>query len=200
METQDSGGELSIRKSNRKREHVAAATYEAAYKNLFSFMDDHPKWGKKMKARLYFVIVNGPEKGKTISFKGGLLKDDAGDWFVGAKSKLADAIRTVTGGDEDIGDRHRGRRVLCSVKNGEGASGPYHYIEKLLPATDGGRPTDESRSLTAKRENRADGPTGDTTPEPDAETNGHQQPVAAAVTNGGGESLLNELTELSDFG
>lgn len=160
------------------------ATYEAEYSGLSVFMDESP-WGTKKAARLYFTITRGQYKGKKASFKGFFFQDNETKvWVVGGRSKLAEAIRGVTGGTT-IDKSHKGVKVFITIKNKTSKKGNvFSLIDKIIP-----KPKDESEAPVASNA------------QPAAKLNvgSGPAPAAAPKADDSDKGLLDDLTELSDF-
>ena len=128
-------GDLNI-ESERVYPVVEDGTYEADYKGYKPFKEDGI-YGHKEGVRLQFQITKGPFKGQYVSFKGTFFQDNqSGKWNIGRKSKLAEAIRTITGG-EKLNKGHEGTRVYIVVtvnttKTGKNAGKRYSNVSMIL--------------------------------------------------------------------
>ena len=197
---------VSISDKNLETPKVAYddGTYEASYNGLSVFMEDTP-WGNKKRARLYFIFTRGKYKGLKTSFRGDFLEDkESGGWLVGSKSKLAAAIRAVTGGDKTIDEGHKGRRVFVKIvkKTKKDGTGQYSLVEEVIAAPDDeegvsdaaqsmAQPAQAPRQQVAQAVRTVQPATPLVTPAAKPKV-----PPAAVESSGG---LLDDLTELSDF-
>jgi hypothetical protein len=152
-------------------------TYEAKYTGLRVFMDKSP-WGEKKAARLYFQVTRGKYKGSKASFKGFFIQDPETDaWVVGSKSKLAEAIRNVTGGSKTLDRSHEGVAVFINIKNKPTKKGTnFCFIDAIIP-----KPSDDREQAAPKAG-----------PKPEAT-------AAAAKEKSSGGDLISDLDALSDF-
>ena len=106
-------GDLSV-EAPRVYKEVPDGTYQAVYKGFKPYKEDG-LWGHKEGVRLHFNITKGPFKDEFVTFKGAYFQNrDTGGYSIGNKSKLADAIRNVTGG-EKLNAGHVGTNVLIVV-------------------------------------------------------------------------------------
>lgn len=174
-------------------------TYEAEYQRMKIFMDN-TQWGEKKCARLYFRVTRGKYKDQQTSFKGTFFQDnETKAWVVGSKSKLADAIRAVTGG-KTLSAEHVGTKVFVVVKKKVSkTNNPYSFVESIIPrpAEEGEETLSQAAEATAKP---AAAPAVATAPRPvQAAPKPAARPAVPAPTTDASESLLADLTELSDF-
>ena len=185
-ETNLSDDSLSISDVKLGGPIVDDGTYEAAYTGLEVGMGDSKLYGPKKYAKLHFDVQRGKFRGRKLSFRNNFVQDpETQQWVVGSKSKLADAIRTITGG-QNLNKSHIGTTVFITVKNEPSKKGDgkvYSYIVAIIP-----KPSDE------------DGDTKAAVAAPAA----RQATVAPAVKIAPkpavkSEGLLDDLTELSDF-
>ena len=128
-------GDLNIA-SEKVYPVVEDGTYEADYKGYKPFQEDGI-YGHKEGVRLQFQITKGPFKGQYVAFKGTFFQDNqSGKWNIGHKSKLAEAIRTLTGG-ERLNKGHEGTRVyivvtVATTKTGKNAGKRYSNVSMVL--------------------------------------------------------------------
>ena len=173
-------------------------TYEAEYQKLKVFMDNTP-WGEKKCARIYFKITRGKYKDQMTSYKGTFFFDEnANAWVVGGKSKLADAIRALTGG-KNLTPEHVGTKVFVVVKKNvsKKTGNPYSFVETIItrPSDDGETLTQAAASAAAPAPARQAAPA----PRPAQAPRPAARPVVPAPTEDSSDGLLSDLTELSDF-
>lgn len=178
------------------RKTIPAGTYEAEYRGFKLAMEQTAQWGEKKTCRLMFKIVTGPMKDSVTSYKKFMVKTNAGQWVVGGKTDLAEAIRTIAGGD-DLKPEHVGRRFFIKVTNRKGkkideTTGQpkvYDDIESFLQVPAG---------QETKVEAPAPAPAAQAAPaQAAAKPTPAQTPVPAGAPADNG--LLDNLTELSDF-
>jgi len=177
-----------------------AGTYEAVYEKLSVFMDN-TQWGEKKAARLYFKITRGKYKDQVTSFKGTFFEDkETNGWVIGSKSKLADAIKAVTGGG-NISPANAGTKVFVKVdqKVSKKTGNPYSFVEAVFPA-----PSDDETLAEATQSVQT--PVARPVQAVRPVTGGQVQapkpvakPAIPAPVADSGDGLLADLTELSDF-
>jgi hypothetical protein len=175
------------------RTTIPEGTYEAEYRGFKAFMDTTP-WDQKEKkvCRLMFKICVGPQKDQITSYKRIMVKTNDGRWVVGGKTDLAEAIRTVTGGTDNLTPEFVGRRFFIKVKNKKsktphkesGEFRTYDFVDTVLQMPSSGTPAPA--------------------PAASAPAAAPAQPAAqapAAAANGAKKDsgLLDDLSELSDF-
>jgi hypothetical protein len=182
METENASQDsLSISTLSGGAPEIDPGTYVARYDGLKVFMDNTP-WGEKKAARIYFKVAKGQFTGQRIGFKGHFFQNDSnGQWVVGSKSKLAEVIRTVTGGNDNLTRDHVGTPVFISVveKTAKTSNKTYILIDKVMPVpSNGGTP----RPAAAKSEDKP------------------AEKVTAGKKSEDNNGLLDDLTDLSDFG
>jgi len=132
--TQMNSGSLAIT-AGTDYQVVTDGTYEAAYTGFKTYAEETP-WGHKEGARLYFKITKGPFNNATVSFKGAFFQDrTTGKYVVGMKSKLAEAIMTVTGGVDTLNPGHVGTKVFINVKTNTSkkTGNVYSNVESIFP-------------------------------------------------------------------
>ena len=185
---------------------VDDGTYRTMYKGFRPYHDTTgsfvAQYGEQKGYRLMFEITTGPFKGKMVSYKGKMYRnDDTGQWVIGKKSKLADAIRAITGGSETINASHMGSQVFVVVKNSIGGptsknpGKPFPNVKDVLVM-----PRDMMVDVSTLNVKRSE-PVA-TTPAPItpaavvAKAAALPLAPAQAVTN---PDLINELGDLSDF-
>jgi hypothetical protein len=168
-----------------------SGTYEAEYMRMKLFMDNTP-WGEKKCVRLYFKITRGKYKDQATSYKGTLFLDnETQQWIVGSKSKLADAIRAVTGG-KTISPENAGTKVFVVVKKKTSKQNrEYSFVDSIIP-----RPEEDGETLAESTE--AVQRTAPTVARP-APARPATKPAIPAPADDSGDGLLADLTELSDF-
>ena len=183
-ETNLSDDSLSISDVKLGGPIVDDGTFEAAYTGLEVGMGD-TKWGTKKYAKLHFEVQRGKFRGRKLSFRNNFVQDpETQQWVVGSKSKLADAIRTITGG-KNLDKSHIGTTVFITVKNEPSKKGDgkiYSNIVAIIP-----KPSDEEPEPVAGRSAAAVAP---------AVAPAAKLAPKPAVKS---EGLLDDLTELSDF-
>jgi hypothetical protein len=194
-------------------------TYEAEYQKMKVFMDN-TQWGLKKCSRLYFAITRGRYKGQTTTFKGQFFEDRVTkDWIVGSKSKLADAIRAISGG-KSLTPENIGAKVFVVVKKGTSKKDghEYSFVENIIP-----RPVDDGEGTIAQEAEAAHASTqAAAAVQPAAPAPANKdfagrpmpaqapqaakpapapaaRPVIPAPTEDTSDGLLADLTELSDF-
>jgi hypothetical protein len=158
---------------------------DAMYNGFKPFAEES-QWGPKQGVRMQFKITKGKFLNQNVSYKGNFFQDQqTGKWVVGMKSKLAEVIRVITGGTETINKGHVGTKVLIVVKcNTSKKNGSvYANVESVLPM-----PKFDDAPAPVQQP----APTMRTTTEPVAPQS--TQPAAKNST------LLDDLTDLSDFG
>ena len=204
METTNTDNqELSVTKftGESKFGNIDDGMYQAMYKGYRPFHEPVTPWGERKGVRLMFEIISGPFKRKMISFKGNMFRnDDTGQWVIGKKSQLANAIRTITGGAETINAGHIGSQVFIAVENkicGPRSKRPGEKsanVKNILPLPVEMRIKIDTTPTPA---NTTPVPAF-SAPAPVAQKPATQVPVAAGapVSN---PNLLNDLTDLSDF-
>lgn len=173
-------------------------TYEAVYEKLSVFMDN-TQWGEKKAARLYFKITRGKYKDQLTSFKGTFFQDkETQGWVIGSQSKLAEAIKAVTGGGS-ISPADAGTRVFIKVakKVSKKSGNPYSYVEAVFPAPseDGETVSEAATSIQTKTASA----TSAARPASAPAARPVAKPVIPAPAVDNGDGLLADLTELSDF-
>lgn len=189
-------GDLSIEKP-REFKVVEDGTWEAEYKGYRPYKEDG-MWGHKEGVRLQFRITKGPFANEFVSFKGPFFQDQAtGKYVVGRKSKLADAIRVITGGTDSLNKGHEGTLVFVTVvvsTAGDKAKKPgtrYSNVTAVIPVP---RDYSPAQTMAAKA---APAPAPAPAAAPAATPTPQTQPAATPVKN---NDLLDELSDLSDFG
>lgn len=192
-------GDLSIEKQ-REFPVVDDGTWEAEYKGFKPFQEDG-QWGHKEGVRLQFQITKGPFNKQYVSFKGNFFQDNqSGKWVIGRKSKLAEAIRVITGGVDTIGKAHEGTRVFVTVakKVGKTSGKPYCMVTSVIPMPKDYAAAQAPAPQQAPAAQPAPAPQ-QTAPVPQPQA---AAPVAAqpAPTPQKNSELLDELSDLSDFG
>lgn len=209
-------GDLSIEKPRVFRT-VEAGTWEAEYKGFRPYKEDG-QWGHKEGVRLQFRVTKGPYANEYVAFKGAFYQDQAtGKYIIGRKSKLAEAIRNVTGGAESLNKGHEGTIVFVTVAVNPSKKDPnvrYSNVTAIIPI-----PKDYAAAAPAQaaRPPMVQAPQAPApTPAPAA------APVQAAAQTAPGQAqmqatqpaaqtqpapeqaknkdLLDELSDLSDFG
>ena len=190
--TNETGGDLSI-EGPRVYKDVPDGTYQAEYKGFKNYKEDG-FYGHKEGVRLHFNIIKGPFKGEFLSFKGPYFQNrDTGAYSIGHKSKLADAIRNVTGG-EKLNAGHVGTQVLVVVTStiaGPKSKEPgkrWANVTGIIPL-----PKDDVE------------PTQATPPPATAQATPPTQPVKAVTTPAQTKNTdlldgLDSLDDLSDLG
>jgi hypothetical protein len=205
MEVEDNGS-LSITELGGKggnggdrppRVTIPEGTYEAEYRGFKVFMDKTP-WDnlEKKVCRLMFKVSVGPQKDQITSYKKIMVKTNDGRWVVGGKTDLAEAIRTVTGGTDNLTPEFVGRRFFIKVKNKKsktahketGLFNTYDFVDTVLqmPSTGIPAPAPVQTQTAAVATNGAAA---------------KAQLAPTAAGNGGNKDsgLLDDLSELSDF-
>jgi len=178
-------------------------TYEAEYQRMKLFMDNTP-WGEKKAARLYFKVTRGKYKEQVTSYKGTFFQDkETQAWVVGSKSKLADAIRAVTGG-KTLSQDHVGTKVFVVVRKkvSKTTGNPYSFVESIIP-----RPADDSIESIEQPAAAAQRPVTAHVAQPApvqrpvvvTQKPVVARPVVPPPVEDASEGLLADLTELSDF-
>ena len=186
MEANTQVSELSIGGGRAPRAVVPEASYEAAYKNLVIKMNEKGYGGKPEKfAKFFFVITKGPQAGKVVSYRGNFFKTDEGDWIIGGKSNLAEAIRGITRGKDVINDNHKGLKCIVTVKNKVSDKGPYDFVDTIVAV-----PGDDTRiDVDALVKQFASA---------QAAKSAAAAPAAAAAAPTQGD-ILSDVADLSDF-
>lgn len=197
--------ELSIG-SNTPKVIVEDGTYEAELTN-FKIGNEVSKWGPKQFAKLHFKITKGQYANVNVTYKGNFFQDQAsGQWVIGPKSKLAEAIKSVTNGSVSLNRGHIGTRAFVKVKTftSQTSGERYALVEQIIAM-----PRDYSRA--AQQAQPAAGPVAQQPqprPQQVAQTAPGQaqmqttqpaqqpRPAQAPAQN---PNLLDDLTELSDY-
>jgi hypothetical protein len=191
------GESLSISELNgqngSERKTIPASTYEAEYRGMKVQMEKtKPEWGvngQRKVVRLLFKIVKGPSKGSITSYKGGMFANNDGTWVVGSKSKLAEAMKIITGGKPTLDDTCIGKLFFVNVTNNKAkkpeADGVtyrvFDQVETFLA-----KPVDDSAPTAI---------VAAATPAPATAAPATAAPANAASNPG----LLDDLTSLADF-
>lgn len=183
------GGEGSLSISEiKERPPVPPGSYDATYEGLKVFTNNGFKGVQKI-VSLRFIVTTGPEKGRTVFFKGQMYPNDSGNWIVGSKSRLAEAIRSITGKDT-IDATHKKTPVIVTVKHNkakkpsaDGTFRTYVEVDTIVARPNSERVAPQTQAQEARREAipaAAPAKTGS----------------APAAKNG---DLLDSLTDLGDF-
>ena len=193
MDVTNANEDLAIEKPKVYKD-IPDGTYQATYKGFKPYKEDG-FYGHKEGARLHFNIAKGPYTGEFVSFKGAYFQNrDTGGYSIGNKSKLADAIRNVTGG-EKLNAGHVGTQVLIVVTStiaGPKSKEPgkkWSFVASIIPL-----PKDEMPTLPA--------PQAQATPaQPTQTAQAPTQPakVATAATQTKNTDLLDGLDSLDDL-
>lgn len=181
--------ELSIGSSKPPRAAIPAASYEAAYRNLTIKSNEKGYGGKPEKfAKLFFVITKGEHAGKTVSYRGNFFHTDEGEWIIGGKSNLAEAIRAISRGGTILNESHKGLKCVVTVKNKTGDKGVYDFVDTVVAV-----PSDDTKvDVEALIKHH----TGGDTSFPPAES---RKPAGAAPKTAAQGDMLTDITDLSDF-
>jgi len=190
--------------------NLTPGAYEAKYNGLRVF-DDKTEYGPKKRCRLFFIITRGKFKDMKASFRGNYMQDrESKQWFIGAKSDLAKAIRVVSGGGKTIDDSHIGTPVCLVVgeiikKDGtvytKKDGSPFYAIIGITPRNDdaAGGDTDPAKAPASQV---ATPPAQTPDPVP-AKAQAPAQSVAVAEKKPEQKkeeaALMDELSSLSDF-
>ena len=183
--------------NGQKAPVLDAGTYEAEYQKL-SVFEDNTQWGVKKAARLYFKITRGKYKDQMTSFKGTFFQDqETQNWVIGSKSKLAEAIKAVTGGG-NIGPANVGTKVWVKVdqKVSKKTGLPYSFVELVIPVpeADGDTVVEAAAAIQTKPAAPVARPANVAQTMPKV-----VKPAIPAPVADSGDGLLADLTELSDF-
>lgn len=177
---------------------IDAGTHAATYVGYKPFKEDG-QWGHKEGIRLTFQILKGPFAGKFASFKGNYFQDESsGSWFVGSRSKLANAIRTLTNGGETLTKAHDGTKVFITteVKTSKNTGNPYSVITNIMPMPSeyDTQPAQQPQRQPAQQPQRQPAQQAPAKPAPQA-----AQTQTANTAQPKNDDLLDELSDLSDF-
>lgn len=188
-EVNETGETLTIKEPPRKSEGekkfelIPEGVYEAEYTGLKTVAYTDPKYGPKKKARLHFRIVSGPNTDRKTSFSGNLHRNkETGEFYVGADSDLAKAIKVITRGSMALDDSHKGAQVLIEIthQQSKDKTKTWDFATNVMKKADTG-PAPAKAAAPAAQPAAA-------------------QPTSAPAPAKAPESeLLSELTELGDF-
>lgn len=177
-------------------------TYEATYDGMSVFMDSTFGTPKKA-ARFYFQFFRGKYKGLKTSWKGNFVEDpETHAWVVGNKTKLASAIKNITGG-KTIDESCKGRKVFIKVekKNSKKDGHEYSLVTEIIPmpSDDDGAGEEAARMATPPQAQTVVRPQVQTVARTVAAPKPAAKPVVPPASEEAGGGLLDSLTELSDF-
>ena len=173
-------------------------TYEAQYEGLRVLMDT-TQWGPKKIARLYFTVTRGKYRGGKASYRGSFIQDrETQAWVVGSKSKLADAMRAITGGQKTLDETHKGRKVFIIVKKtvSKKTGKDVSFVESVVPGPDDTEPMEQAAAPLAAAPAQA---VIRTQAPATVKTAAPAKPVIPPAAQPASENLIDELTEFSDF-
>lgn len=184
--------------SNTPKVIVEDGTYEAELTN-FKIGNEVSKWGPKQFAKLNFKITKGQYTNVNVTYKGNFFQDQAsGQWVIGPKSKLAEAIKSVTNGSVSLNRGHIGTRAFVKVKTytSQTSGERYSLVETIIAM-----PRDYSAA--AQPAAPAAAPVAQPQPQPQPQVQASrpapQAQAPAAKPAAQNPNLLDDLTELSDY-
>ena len=187
--------------SNTPKIVVEDGTYEAELTN-FKIGNEVSKWGPKQFAKLNFKITKGQYANVGVTYKGNFFQDQAsGQWIIGPKSKLAEAIKSVTNGSVSLNRGHIGTRAFVKVKTftSQTSGERYSLVETIIAM-----PRDYVSAAQQQAQPAAGPVVNNTTagmqPQVQATRPAPQPaPQAAKPAQPANPNLLDDLTELSDY-
>lgn len=186
--TNNGADELSINNNAQLYITPADGVYPAVYSGFKPYAEDG-MYGHKEGARLQFKITGGKFANANVSFKGNFMQDQqTGRYVVGMRSKLAEAIRVITGGTESLNKGHIGTKVLIKVKTNVSKKNgnTYANVELVMPM-----PAYEDTSAAPATQQVAQTVPGQ------AQVQATQP--AAVAHQASNDNLLNDLTDLTDL-
>jgi hypothetical protein len=173
---------------------VEDGTYEAELTN-FKVGNEVTQYGPKQFVKFIFKITKGQYTNINVTYKGNKFLDQAsGQWGIGPRSKLAEAIKTITNGLSTINRGHIGTRVFVKVKTHTSqASGErYPLVETIIAM-----PRDYSAA--AQPAAPAAAPVARPQPQVQASRPAPQAQAPAAKPAAQNPDLMDDLKELSDY-
>ena len=186
-------GDLSIAKP-REWPVVEDGTWEAEYTGFRPFKEDG-QWGHKEGVRLLFKVTKGPFATNEVTFKGNFFQDNqSGKWIIGSKSKLAEAIRNVTGG-QSLNKGHVGTKVFVTVVVNTSKSNGKRYsnVTAIIPIPKDYAPSSQPAQQQAPAQAAPANP-------PAQAAKPASQAPAQQTAPSKNDNLMDDLSDLSDLG
>jgi hypothetical protein len=185
---------LTVGQGDKPRVCVEDGVYEAELTTFRVSKEDSP-WGEKQYARLIFKIVKGKYENVPVTFKLAFFQDrDTGNYVIGSKSGLGEAIRVLTNGKGTLTKDLYGTRVFASVKTAlsKKTGEKYCMVEKIMQM-----PSDYVQNTAATAAPQATVQAAPPAAPAPAGVNGPAAPAPAPAAQKSG--LLDDLTDMGDY-
>lgn len=166
---------------------ITPGTYESEFIGVNIKMEDTP-WGNKKAAKLRFKITSGTFIGQHVVFKAYYFNlPGTTTHVIGSKTRLAEAIRSITGGKTALTKENIGTRTFIKVKNhvSKKTGETFPLVDSVIEMPSTYNPTPAAQAPKTQMATVAN-----QTSQPVQPT---QQPTQTDT------NVLDELTDISDF-